>query len=161
MTFLLLGPDPGAVEAVADQVEVEVKLELLGDVLEQVHGQAVAAGGPKGVVGGQLLLGLPREQQRQIVLVGAGGVGDPVAHDAPQALAVLQQALHHEGWRQRGHHPEHAATPGRGADDVAARPHDRVERHLTPRHVPDSLPAQIFSYKEEIVNRSGGGYDET
>lgn len=66
-----------------------------------------------------------------------------MAHDAPQALTVLQQAFHHEGRRQRGHHPEDAAPPGRGADDVAARPHDRVERHLTPGHVSDTLPMEI------------------
>ena len=144
MILFLLGPDPGAVEAIADQVKVKVKLELLGDVLEQVHGQAVAAGGAEGVVLGHVLLGLPREQKRQIVLVGAGRAGNSVAHDAPQALAVLQQAFHHEGWRQRGHHPEDAATPRRGADDVAARPHNCVERHLTPSHVPDTLPMEIL-----------------
>lgn len=72
MVLFFLGPDPGAVEAVADQVEVEVELELLGDVLEQIHGQTVAAGGSKGIIVGQFLLGLPREQKSQIVLVGAG-----------------------------------------------------------------------------------------
>lgn len=66
-----------------------------------------------------------------------------MAWQTAQTQAVLVQLrFHHEWRRQRRNHPEHGACTRRQAadNDVAARPHNRVQVHIAAGHQTDTSP---------------------